>query len=98
MGRGRRMPKNDGRIEDEGEDTAPHAIKNYTVLAIDQDVVPASRCENGHIVEWKNTVTDVTVCLLRRVNMDTRTCDALCVVCGLPAVQEPEDAPSESDT
>lgn len=90
------MPKNDGQFDDgeEQEDSSPK-LTSYTLLAIDQYVVPSKFCMNGHIVEWKNEENGVTVSYLRQVNTDTMTAASICMVCGQPAVQEPQDAPSE---
>ena len=87
---------NDGSLTPEQEEEEHH-ITSYTVLAIDQFVVPTSWCPNGHILEWRNEETGIVVCMLRRVNTDIKTTEAVCIVCGRAAEQEPEDAPSEGD-
>ena len=88
------MPKDDGSLPDEDKGH----ITSYTVLAIDQYAKPSSFCPNGHIIEWRNEESGISVCMARRVDTEAMTTEPICIVCGLPAKQEPEDAPSEGDT
>lgn len=89
------MAKNDGSLLDANEDKT---ITSYTVLAIDQFTVPSKWCPNGHILEWHNEESGVSVCIVRRINVDTMTSEPVCVVCGLSTEEGPEDAPSEVST
>ncbi len=96
MGRKRSVAKDDGSLFDTNDDVQ---ITSYTLLAIDQFVVPSKWCPNGHIIEWHNEETNVSVVIVRRVNTDTMTTEPVCVVCGLTEAGKPDDAPtSEGST
>ena len=87
------MAKDDGALFDTNDDDERH-VTSYTLLAIDQFVKPSSWCPNGHIVEWTNEETGVSVVIVRRVNTDNMTTEPICVVCGLqPSSPGPEEAP-----
>lgn len=81
--------------DEEGFAHDKDAPAHFSLVAIDEHVVPSLKCPDGHIIQWKNPETGTTLTYLQLVDIENQSINSICMVCGQKPVEVTTDGQSE---